>query len=163
MYGGNLIYPFHQNVLWTFILGLLCITIIEKIRKKGNIFLTILTFILTTIIGFILGFLTMVDYFGHGILIILLFYFFRKKEWWCLIGQFIGLYWISVELISGLAVPIQILNHEIYIVQQSLSCLALIPIWFYNGTQGPYNKYIQLLFYAFYPIHMLILSLSALL
>ena len=35
--------------------------------------------------------------------------------------------------------------------------LALLPIWLYNGEQGPYNKTIRRLCYAFYPAHILAL------
>ena len=34
MYGGTWFYPVHQNVIWTFILGLLGIHIMETVRKK---------------------------------------------------------------------------------------------------------------------------------
>lgn len=163
MYGGSLIYPFHQNVLWTFLLGLLCIIVIEKIRKKGKPLLTIITFLLSAAAFYVLGFLTMADYFGYGIWMVLVFYLFRGRKWWCLLGQFIGLYWVNVMLIGGLSVPVQIFGHEIFIVQQSMACLALIPIWLYKEKQGAYNKIIQTGFYAFYPVHMLILSLAALL
>ena len=163
MYGGSLIYPFHQNVLWTFLLGLLFITGIEKTRHKGKPLLTIIVFLLSAAAGYVLGFLAMVDYFGYGIWMVLLFYLFRGRKWWCLLGQFVGLCWINSVLIGGLSVPVQIFGHEIFIVQQSMACLALVPIWLYKGKQGPHNKIIQTAFYAFYPVHMLILSLAALL
>ena len=163
MYGGGLIYPFHQNVLWTFILGLLCITAIEKTRNKGKPLLTIIVFLLLAAVGYLLGFIAMVDYFGYGVLMILVFYLFRGRKWWCFLGQFVGLFLINVMLIGGLSVPVQILGHEIFIVQQSMACLALVPIWLYTGKQGPHNKIIQTCFYAFYPVHILILSLVALL
>ena len=105
----------------------------------------------------------MVDYFGYGIWMVLLFYLFRGRSWWCLLGQLVGLYWINAVLIGGLSVPVQIFGHEIFIVQQSMACLALVPIWLYKGKQGSHNKIIQTAFYAFYPVHMLILSLAALL
>ncbi|MGN0428341.1 MAG: TraX family protein [Agathobacter sp.] len=163
MYAGSPFYPFHQNVLWTFLLGLLCITLIEKVRQKGKKILTLIVFLLSAVVGYILGFVTMVDYFGYGIWMILVFYLFRGRKWWCLLGQFVGLYWINGMLIGGLSVPVQIFGHERFIVQQSMACLALAPIWLYKGKQGPHNKIIQTGFYAFYPVHMLVLSLIALL
>ena len=163
MYGGSLIYPFHQNVLWTFLLGLLCITVIEKSRKLGKPLLKLTVFLLVALVGYVLGFLTMVDYFGYGIWMVLTFYLFRGRKWWCLLGQLVGLFWINTILIKGLSVPVQILGREILIVQQSMACLALIPIWLYRGEQGPHSKCIQISFYAFYPLHMLLLSLAALL
>ena len=163
MYGGYVIYPFHQNVLWTFLIGLSCITVTEKTRSKGNPLLTIVVFLLAASAGYVLGFLIMADYFGYGIWMVLIFYLFRGKKWWCILGQFVGLLWVNVMLIGGLSVPVQIFGHEIFIIQQSMACLALVPIWLYNGKQGPHNRIIRTSFYAFYPVHMLILSLAVLL
>lgn len=163
MYAGSPIYPFHQNVLWTFLLGLLCVDFIEKTRRKGKPLLTLVVFLATAAVGYVLGFLTMADYFGYGIWTVLVFYLFRGRNWWCLLGQFAGLCWINVVLIGGLSVPIQIFGHEIFFVQQAMACLALVPIWLYRGKQGPHNKIIQTGFYAFYPVHMLVLSLAVLL
>lgn len=42
----------------------------------------------------------------------------------------------------------------IYIACILFTSIALIPICIYNGKQGPKMKY---LFYAFYPVHLLIL------
>ena len=36
MYGGTWFYPVHQNVLWTFLLGLLGVWLMEQVRKKGK-------------------------------------------------------------------------------------------------------------------------------
>ena len=163
IYGGSVIYPFHQNVLWTLLLGLLCITTIENIRKKEKPLLTLISLVLSAVAFYALSFITMVDYFGYGVLMIVVFYLFRDRKWWCFLGQFLGLFWINAELIGGLSVPVEIFGHEIFIAQQAMACLALIPIWLYKGKQGPHNKIIQYSFYAFYPVHMLILSLAALL
>ena len=35
---------------------------------------------------------------------------------------------------------------------------ALIPIWLYQGEQGPYNKTIKNIYYWFYPVHLLVLG-----
>ena len=51
MYGGGLLYPYHQNVLWTFLLGLLFITGIEKMRHKGKPLLTMIVCSPSTVIS----------------------------------------------------------------------------------------------------------------
>ena len=78
--GSSLIYPFHQNVLWTFLLGLLSLQIIEKARKTERKWLLALTVVLVVLGDYVLGTLTMVDYNAAGVLTVLLFYFFRKKN-----------------------------------------------------------------------------------
>ena len=42
------------------------------------------------------------------------------------------------------------------------SLAALLPLWLYNGRRGYSNRAVQYGFYAFYPVHILILSLIAL-
>ena len=42
------------------------------------------------------------------------------------------------------------------------SLAALLPLWLYNGRRGYSNLVVQYGFYAFYPVHILILSLIAL-
>lgn len=153
------IYPFHQNVLWTFLIGLLAIRLIERIRAKKNPWLTVIGFAGISFTAYLLGYILFVDYFGCGVLMILVFYLFRSKKWWCYVAQAICLFYINWEMLSGLSFPVTIFGREFFIVQQGIACLALIPIWLYNGKQGPHNKIIKYSFYAFYPVHMLILYL----
>ncbi|MFR4415177.1 MAG: hypothetical protein ACLT4C_07955 [Butyricicoccus sp.] len=47
----------------------------------------LLTALLVVPIGTVLGTLSMVDYYGTGVLTIFIFYFFRGRKWWCLAGQ----------------------------------------------------------------------------
>ena len=156
--GGNFLYPFHQNVLWTFLIALTAIYLLEKIKNK-KIWLKILLGILIVIFSSVLGLLTMVDYYHYGILTILIFYFFRGKKWWNYLGQLICLWYINVEMMGGMYYEINIFDKVIEISQQGLALFALIPIWLYKGKQGPYNKTIKYIYYAFYPVHLLILAI----
>lgn len=157
--GGFWFYPLHQNVLWTFLIGIALIYLNEKAHKKGNLFIRILVGIATIILGFIVGLITMVDYHYAGIFTILVFYFFRGRKWWCFLGQFLLLAYINIEVLSGYAYEITIFGQTHYIVRQGFALLALIPIWMYRGKQGPYNKVLKYTYYAFYPVHLLILGL----
>lgn len=163
MYISSPIYPFHQNVLWTFLIGLLAMYLIDQARKKGNFWFTAIVFCSVSVIAYLLGFVLFTDYFGYGILMILVFYLFRPGKWWSFPGQAICLLYINWEMIGGLSFPLEIFGRELQIVQQGIACLALIPIWLYNGKQGPYNKTIRIIYYAFYPVHMLLLCLPRLL
>lgn len=159
MYSGQLIYPVHQNVMWTLLLSLLCMAAIEKTRRRGKWWLTAAVFLLTAGAGYVLGILTMVDYFGCGVLMVLVFYLFRGRKWWQMLGQALGLYWVNVELLGGMMVPVTVLGHTFMIVQQGTAVLALLFIWLYRGRQGPHSKAVQYACYAFYPVHLLILGL----
>ena len=61
MYGGTWFYPVHQNVIWTLLLGLLGIHLMETVRKKQKTWLYLLTALLVVLIGTVLGTLSMVD------------------------------------------------------------------------------------------------------
>ena len=159
MYGGTWFYPVHQNVIWTLLLGLMGIYLMEKARKTGKTWLYVLVCIGITLAGAILGTLGMVDYYGAGVLTVFVFYFFRGRKWWCLLGQVLGLYWINVELLGGLMYPVELLGMELELCQQGFALLALIPIWLYRGRQGYHSKPFQYVCYGFYPAHMLLLAI----
>lgn len=157
MAGGRPIYPFHQNVMFTFWLSLLVLGRIDRARKRGGV-LGALAVVGWTTIGFFAGTLLMVDYFGYGVLMVVLFYLTRDLRWGKLI-QLAVIYYLNAELMGGLVYPVELLGREWLISQQGFAVLALVFIWLYNGKQGPYNRTIRRMCYAFYPAHILILSL----
>lgn len=157
MYGGTWFYPVHQNVLWTFLLSLLGVWLMEQVRKKGKTWMYLLVCVLVVLAGLVLGTLCMVDYYGVGVLTVFVFYFLHGRKWWCFLGQLAALYWLNVELLGGLMYPVQLFGMEFELCQQGLALLALILIWLYRGRQGYHSKPFQYLCYAFYPVHMLLL------
>lgn len=157
MVASSPIYPFHQNVMWTFLIGLAAIVLIEKAKQKKKWWLTGLVSIVVVVFSFLIGTLAMVDYFGVGVLMVLVFYFFRGKKWWCYAGQFVCMVILNVYMLGGYTYNFQIGGVEIEIVQQGFALLALVPIWLYNGEQGHHSKPFQYFCYAFYPVHMLML------
>ena len=159
MYGGTWFYPVHQNVIWSLLMGLLGIHLMETVRKKQKPWVYVLVSAGVVAAGGILGTLCMVDYYGVGVLTVFIFYFFRGRKWWCLLGQLLALYWVNVQMLGGLMYPIQLFGMEFELCQQGLALLALLPIWLYRGRQGYHSKPFQYACYAFYPVHMLILVL----
>ena len=159
MYNGTPIYPYHQNVMWTFLIALLGMKVMETVKQKGKLWLTVLVDALVVIVCVLLGFVGFVDYYGTGVALVFVFYFFRGRKWWCYLGQFIGMYYINVELLGGYYYPIEIFGLQIELVQQAIAMLALIPIWLYRGRQGHHSKAFQYFCYAFYPGHILALYL----
>lgn len=166
MMARQMVNPFQQNVLWTFLLGLGVMSLYEKIRCRKNLLLRLVLYVLATLGGYVLGFLAAVDYYGYGILVISLFYFTRPrpgmKPWHrVLLGliQLGGMYWIAAEMIKGMMVPVSFFGLEFEVYKQSFWLLALPLIWLYNGKQGYYSKTVKYVYYWFYPVHMLILGL----
>ena len=62
MYGGTWFYPIHQNVIWTLLMGLLGIHLMETVHKNQKRWLYVLTAFVTVVFGMIFGTLCMVDY-----------------------------------------------------------------------------------------------------
>jgi len=159
MMGSSLLYPMHQNVIWTLLLGIAAIHLNEKAKAGGRRWVRVLTAAGTILFAFILGLLTMVDYLHAGVLTVLVFYFFRGRKWWQLLAQLVCLYYLNVEVLSGFAYEITLFGETRYLVRQGLALLALVPIWLYKGKQGHHSKAFRSLCYGFYPAHMLVLSL----
>ena len=155
---ARLFFPVHQNVLWSFLIsiGLICWN--EKVREK-QIWKRILVGILSVCIGYIAGIVTFVDFYHAGILTVLVFYFFRGRNWWCYLGQFVCLWYINFEMLGGLSYEVNIFGETHFVARQGFAILALIPIWLYRGRQGYHSKTLQYVYYAFYPLHLLILGI----
>lgn len=156
MYSSLLFYPYHQNVLWTFLLGLLIILGIERCRAR---FRPAAAAALLVLLGYLLGYAAFTDYYGVGVLTVLVFYFFPRRNWTCFLGQLLCLYFLNVRLLGGYYYDLRLFGVEFELVQQGLALLALIPIWLYRGRQGYHSRGFQLFCYAFYPAHMLVLAL----
>lgn len=151
--------PTHQNVLWSFLISIGLIYWNEKAKATQKKWKQIAVGCVTVIIGYILGIITMVDYYHAGILTVLVFYFFRQKKWWSYLGQFVCLWYINTEILGGFGYEIPLFGEIIFVHRQGFALLALIPIWLYRGKQGYHSKILQYVYYAFYPVHLLILAL----
>lgn len=159
MYGGTAFYPYHQNVLWTFLLSLLLMALADKCRARFQPVPAALLSAGIALLGFVLGYVLMLDYYGVGVLTVLLFYFLRERNWKSRAIQLLGMYLLNVELLGGYCYIVKLFGYEVEIVQQGLALLALIPIWLYQGRQGFHTRAFRYVCYAFYPVHMLALVL----
>lgn len=161
--GSRWFYPIHQNVLWSFLIALGLIHWNEKTRAAGKIWMRILIGGVTVLLGYIVGLVTMVDFYHAGIMTVLVFYFFRQRKWWSYAGQAICLWYINTEMLGGFSYELQLFGQTYFLVRQSFALLALIPIWLYRGNQGYHSKQLQMVYYVFYPLHLLILGVIKLL
>ncbi|MBR2131149.1 MAG: conjugal transfer protein TraX [Oscillospiraceae bacterium] len=157
--GSSLFYPIHQNVLWSFLISIALIHWNERARKTKKLWKQITVGCASVLVGCVVGIITMVDYYHAGILTVLVFYFFRGKNWWNHVGQLICLWYINLELLGGYGYEIQLLGETYFFARQGFALLALVPIWLYHGRQGYHSKPLQYLYYAFYPVHLLILGI----
>ena len=156
-YSSRWFNPYHQNVLFTFLLGLMAIKVIDNLKKNHrakDIALSVL-WLLLIVIASVIGF---VDYGLNGVLMVVLFYIFRDFPFaWVL--QLIAMVCINVIFFEGQVIPTEIFGNYVEIPTQAFAVFSLIPIWLYGGRKGMSNKALQYGSYAFYPVHMIILYL----
>ncbi len=132
-------YMSYQNVMFTLFLGLVLMYFYEDIKMRylaqPVIFNTlgVLLILGTSMTSVLLK----SDYQYTGILFVLVFYLFRGKKAW---------------IAAGLAAVIVLFSNRFEI----FALAALVPIFLYNKEPGRKVKY---LFYAFYPVHLLILGM----
>ena len=140
----------YSNVFFTLVLGLMTIWAVSYIEKfyefwQEKQWESILGMILTggaglVVVGLFGGFAEMVlhtDYGFAGIVAILVLYLFRKQR----------------EIAFALSVlALSVISSSVEI----LALLMLYPLMRYDGTRGKNMKYV---FYAFYPVHLLVLAL----
>ena len=92
------------------------------------------------------------DYGGWGMLLVAMFYGVHRAPYGQaakMAAQAVGLAFFCFGVMGGVSIELWALA-------------ALVPIWLYNGQRGVSHKAVQYGFYAFYPLHILILSLIAL-
>ena len=154
---GGIFNPFGQNVMFTFWISLLLLGLLEKARKQKT-WVYLISAGLICLLGYVVGTVSFVDYHGSGVLMVLLFYFCRGRKWGPL-ALIAGMLYINTELIGGLMFELTLAGRSFFVYQQAFAVLALIPIFLYNGRQGPHSRAIQMGCYLFYPLHMLVLAL----
>ena len=155
MVADSFIYPFHQNVMLTFLIALLLMNWMES--KRGSLPKFLGVSAVCVVLAFVLGIVTFTDYYQYGIFMVFLFYWTYKIPLGWLV-QLIGMVYIC-DSMAGLVYPVELFGRNFEIGQQMFAVLALIPIWLYDGRQGYHSKPLQYACYAFYPAHMLVLYL----
>lgn len=131
--------PEHQNIFFTLLLGYLMIwgmDILEKKSEKlpGKMWTALLSQAVLFAGVAALAEFTGCDYGAKGILAIALLYEFRFRK--------------AVQILAGCMA----------FCWEPAALLAFIPIGLYRGKRGKQNKWF---FYAFYPVHLLVLYLIA--
>ena len=156
-YSSRWFNPYHQNVLFTLLLGLMAIKVIDNLKKNHkakDIALSVLWLFLI-VVGSVIGF---VDYGLNVTLMVVLLYICRNFPFaW--VAQLIGMVCINVIFFEGQVIPFELFGRYMEIPIQAFAVFSLIPIWLYGGRKGISNKALQYGFYAFYPVHMIILYL----
>lgn len=135
-FAGEFPYLNYQSVMLTLLIGLLTMLVCRKWEEKwpDNELLQLIGILVCTAAGMALAYVLKTDYAHKGVLSIMAFYCFRKEK--------------SVKLMAG----------AVSFCWEPWALLAFPLLWLYNGQRGMKMKYF---FYAFYPLHLLLLYLVA--
>lgn len=134
LFSGEVLEFGYQNVFFTLFLGLLAMMGLRWIEEREDMQMMVKPLWNLVVIAacmFAAQF-AQTDYAAIGVLCITVLYLFRKKK--------------RYQTIAGCVV----------FLWELTAPLAFIPMWFYNGKRGWNIKYF---FYAFYPVHLLLLYL----
>jgi len=149
------IFPFHQNVMFTMLLGLLAISAIEKLKQEISLKTAVLT-ALKLLLIWLAATVGFVDYGWLGVLTVVVFYLFRgfRFAWLFQLG---ALTVIHGFLMKGRVFVFELLGMTLKFPLQGFAVFAILLIWLYNGQKGRGGKLLQYGSYVFYPAHMLLL------
>lgn len=136
----------HQNIFFTLFLALLAIWLFDTMKDKH----ALLAWGSLLVIAMVSAFFR-TDYDILGILTMFFFYYYRADNKRALLSV------AMLHIVYGLLAT-GIGSGSFYIrgAMQSLAALSMITIASYNGEKGKNYKY---LFYAFYPVHLLLLAI----
>jgi len=130
-FNGNFLEASYQNVFFTLLFGLLGIWGVQYFKSTLPSHITFLGYISALTAAVAAHFLH-TDYGAFGVLTIVLLYELKNsRKWQCIAGAI----WM---LFKNYTAP-----------------LAFLFVWFYNGERG--KQLPKYFFYAFYPIHLLLL------
>ena len=146
-------FPFHQNTVFTLLLGLWAISGLDRARQERTPRRIVLG-LLTLAAACLLGGIGFVDYGVMGVLTVVLFYLLRDFPL-ARLAQLAAMVLLNIVFFKGQTIPLLGFDFPI----QGFAVLALVPIWLYSGKKGFGGKGFQRAAYLFYPVHLLVLYL----
>ncbi len=147
---GKPFYLAYNNVIWTLLIGLLGIYLIDKIRayRPGDFAYNMLYLEAPALIVFLAalaGYALHTDYGAAGAAGIVLLYLIYRGEW--------------KTACTGLSILIGMVAFASSNIKELAALLILIPIYFYHGKKGEVSRGLNRFFYIFYPLHLAIIAI----
>lgn len=135
-FSGSFFYMDYQNVFFTLFIGLAVMIAYDRIQRWENWpdWLKKILGVIAILLGMGVAALLKTDYAAIGVLCVMIMFLFRKNRLHQVIAGCIAFCW------------------------EITAPLAFVPIAMYNGKRGLNMKYV---FYAFYPVHLLLLYIIA--
>lgn len=145
-----------SNVMFTLLLGLLCI---ESLRDIKNHKKSSLSHYFTIFICFLLANALNTDYSYWGLITIILFYGFKSHD----LKYLIYIIWFIIfAYLNPQIVTVELFNNFYRVNRVIFTMFSVFLLWFiesfdYFKNRVYINKYLKILFYMYYPLHMLLI------
>ena len=152
---GSLFFPFHQNVLFTLLLGVCAAQQLGAFEQAAAVKPKLRH--AAALCGFLLlSVLLLPDYGWRGAVLVLLFYAARGFAAARLV-QLAGMLLLFVLTFEGQMLLFEAAGIAFSFPVQGFSLLALPLLWCYSGKEGAMPVWLRRASYLFYPLHMLLL------
>ena len=152
---GGAFFPFHQNVLFTLLLGVCCAQQLSAFEQAAQTKAKLRH--AAALCGYLLlSVLLLPDYGWRGAVLVMLFYIARDFPAARLV-QLAGMLFLFVLTFDGQQLLFEIMGCSFSFPVQGFSLLALPLIWCYSDRQGAMPVWFRRASYLFYPLHMLLL------
>ncbi|MCL1807471.1 MAG: conjugal transfer protein TraX [Oscillospiraceae bacterium] len=135
-----------QNVGFTLLLGFLGILLFDSFAAQGRKGAALVSIIAVASAAY----LVRSDYSIFGVYYIFIFYYFRNNHIGRTIALAAGVLLLSADMMLAGA-------HWRYALISLTAVLAAIPIMLYSNERGRDGKAMRAAFYAFYPLHLMVL------
>lgn len=154
----------HRNVMYTLLLGLLTLDLLDiMVKRLGLNGLRLRDILLVSswlLFCFVVAEIGNLDYGGEGVLTVFIFglALYEKNEVVRAIQELVWLFVIGWVMLGGFKYYLILDNgNSVVIPMQILWILSLIPINMYSGEKGIESKGFKYAMYLFYPVHIMFL------
>jgi len=153
MASGRMWNPAYQNVLFTLLLGFLGVLALERWNSRRECWKALCAAIGCCIAGSLLS----VDYGAAGVATVLVFFLFRDGRS-RILWQALALAVLYGFCVDSADIPLRVFGLECFVPVQLFAIFALVPIHLFCNPSHFHSRAFRWFGYAFYPAHMLVLS-----
>ena len=156
-FSGKLWDPYHQSIMLTLLTGYMVMALTELVRKKfDNMILTLLCLIVLGLCATTATIHFSCDLGTYGILVICMLYICSHVTYTRLLEL---VFFILFMLYTVATNYFNIMIDDIYysVPDKIFALLAIIVTFFYSGKRGPNSISLKWLYYAFFPVTLLII------
>ena len=156
-FSGKLWDPYHQSIMITLLIGYIVMAVTELVRKKfDNMILTLICLIVLGLCGTTGIMYLNCDPGSYGILVICMIYLCSHVTYTRLLELILFILFTLYTVASNY---FNIVIDDVYysVPDKIFVLLAIIVTFFYSGKRGPNSIALKWLYYAFFPLMLLII------